>query len=162
MWQRKYRRPMVAPCHDGLSESCLARVVQVPRLRILADDERQLDARHPCEKLASPGRRTFWPGWQIPGVPGPRIAETHRQDRHASSVVEHCLVDTHPVTKPITACIVEGHAALMHLAARCLPGDQDPRTRLHLQHRARPERKVCLAKPSGAELALEFRGGGLG
>jgi len=143
---------MVAPCHDGLSESCLAGVLQVPYLRVLADDERQLEARHPCEKLVSPGWRTFWPGWQIPGVPGPRIAETHRQDGHASSVVEHCLVDTHPVTKTIAACIVEGDAALMHLAARCLPGDKDPCARLHLKHRARPERKVWLAKPAGADL----------
>ena len=79
---------MVAPGHNGLGETWLARVLQVPSLRVLADDERQLDARHPCEKLGSPSGRAFGPGRQIPGVPGTRIAKAHRHDGHASSVVE--------------------------------------------------------------------------
>ena len=158
----KHRWPMVAPGHDGLRKICLARVLQMPRLCILANDECQLDAGHLREKLGPPGGRAFRSGWQVPGVPGTRIAEAHRQDGHACSIVESRLVDVHPVTKPIAARVVEWHAALMYLAARRLPRDQDPGTRLHLQHRARPERKMQFAKSAGADLAYEFRGDGVG
>jgi hypothetical protein len=61
----------------------MARPAQKVRLRILADEQRELDARQLREQPIEPEGRTFAPRRQVATGPAARIAQAHRLDRNA-------------------------------------------------------------------------------
>ena len=84
-WNRVWA--VVLPSTHGFGQ-ILPRVRQMPALRKLANDQRQLDMLETLQQLFAPRIRAFRSWWQISGLSGTRIAKSHRQNCDFGRVVE--------------------------------------------------------------------------
>ena len=89
------------------------------------------------------------------------IAETHRHDRDQAIVIKLLALQSQPIAQTVTRTIVPGNACRMHLAARRLPHDQQPRLTMRAQSRPRPvlqmQRAMIAAANAGEEIGKSFR-----
>lgn len=133
-------------------------IAQEVGLRILADEQGELDARQLGKQAVQPQFSAFAPWRQIAARSPPRVAVTHRQDRDARLVIESLGIDAHPIAQALAAPVVPRYAADMHLCAGRLSDDENSRRRTGLHDRARPERKTRVARAArahGSEQALQ-------
>ena len=102
--------------------------VELPALRILADQDNQFYLRQMGQNFAMPGWRAFAPRRQISalGVIA-RKAEAHGDDGDFFGVVEYRVVQTEPVAQPVARSVGEGAARGVGAGAGCLPDNADAR-----------------------------------
>ncbi len=131
-----------------------ARRAEMPFLRVLPDQQRQLDLRHRRQHLGPPG---LGAGLRRRQVGALRViagkAEGHRHDGDARPVVEARPVEPQPVAQPVARGVVERHARRLDARPGRLAGDQQPRRRRGIQHRARRMRGRRPGEAVGAEPA---------
>ena len=78
------------------------------------------------------------------------IAKAHREDGKNPFIVKILAGHTHPFAEPVSGCIGEWHARLMHLRAGSLAGNQNRRAGGRLQHRPRSQRQRGSTGVAGA------------
>ena len=88
---------------------------------------------------------------QVPGTPGPGIAEAHRDHRDAP-VVEAFGIDPQPRAQAFAAEVVPRHAALVDSLAGSLTDDQQPSVGMRAHHRARSEWEMLGADVTAPDL----------
>ena len=71
--QRQITWCVFPPCCRGLCERCLSPGAEKVPLRVVTDQDGELDARQFCEKMVEPQSRAFAPRWQVAAAtnPGP-------------------------------------------------------------------------------------------
>src|SRR5664279_946461 len=97
MRQRDDAGRVCTPVSRRRCHRCMALAAQEMGLRILADEQGELDSRQLGEQAIEPqiGALAAWR--QIAARSPPRVAVTHRQDRDARLVIEGVGIDAHPV-----------------------------------------------------------------
>ncbi len=121
MRKRQIGRAIIAPMQHRVGHAFLARLAQMPRLRILPYQQDKFQIRQMLENLRAPGRRAFLARRQVPAlVVKTRKTEPHGHDGDAAFIVKRVTVHPHPFAQPVAARIVEGNARRMHPRARRL------------------------------------------
>jgi len=155
MRQRNEARRVVGEGLHGLGDTGVRLPAQKVALRVLADEQRQLDLLHLREQPVVPELGALPARRQVAALAATRVAVAHRHDGHARGFVEHRAVDAEPAAKLVAAAVVPWHARLVHREAGRLPNDQQPGARAGLHHGARPQRQVRLAHAAGAHLGQQ-------
>lgn len=119
-------------------------------LRILADQQRQLDVRQLREQVFEPKLCSFAPWRQVSTRALARIAVAHGNDGDARPIVERTPIDSHPGPQALAARVVPWHAGRVDAASRRLSHDENPRRFMRLQHGARTKRQMGLAGAASA------------
>jgi hypothetical protein len=120
------------------------------RLRILAKNQCELDISHGGHEWSAPGRRALRSGRQIATLPGPRVAETHRENGKLTGIVKGHAINAQPVTQAVPAWVIKWYAGVVHAAAGRLTCDKNLRFGVDLKHGARAKREFRLADFAGA------------
>src|SRR5581483_9889032 len=168
MWQREIPRRIVLPRLRGLRQRALATAAQKVSLRILADEQRQLDIGQVGQQAVEPQLGAFLPRSHVAACGPPGIAITHGNDCDARSVVKRVLVHSHPVTQAFATRVIPRDAGGMHAQARGVADDEDPSRDVRLKNGTRPKREMALAgttTTNGGQQLVErstvWRAGGL-
>ena len=98
-----------------------------------------------------PERRTFRARWSVTTLSSPRIAVTHRHDRHTRSVIENVRRYPHPVSQSLAARIVPRNSSGVHSRTRSLSYYKNARRLACLEHRPRAEWKKCVTRSAVAD-----------
>jgi hypothetical protein len=107
MRQRESLRPIVAPGGHCLGHTA-ERPTQMVCLRVAPEYKGQTNFGQLIKDWSSPRRRTFGSG-RIVSRPTPsREAKPHGQNGDTPRIVEHGLADSHPLSQPDSAGILEG------------------------------------------------------
>ena len=156
MGQGQESGQIVAPGGDGLGHAGLSPGHEMEVLGVAAHQQNHFDPRHQGEEAILPARRAFGAGWAVAAMAvDAGIAESHRQDGDPRDVVESIAIEGEPVAQAIAAGVVPGDAGLMHLGARRLADDQEPRGGGDPEDRPGPQRQMVLADPAGPRLERE-------
>ena len=156
MGQWNLFRPIFLPSLDRFRKAVFCCASQVPSVRILTDDQRQLNGRHAIKKLCTPRGCALRSRWQVARVPRSRITESHRQYGNLRRIVKGRLVNSHPFTQAVATRIVERNAGLMHFTSGGLSGNQNPSTGMNLQYRTWAQRQVFRAEFAAANFGNKF------
>jgi hypothetical protein len=119
-------------------------------LRILAKNQGELDIFHGGHQRSAPGRRAFRSWRQIATLPGPRVAETHRENGKLTGIVKSRAINAQPVSQAVPAWVIKWYAGVVHAAAWSLACDKNLRFGVDLKHGARTKRECRLADFAGA------------
>lgn len=132
----------------------------MPGLRILPDDEHQLDLRHGLENLCAPAGGAFAARRQVPslGVQA-RKTEAHRHDGNPRSVVKRRFIDPHPFPQAVAGRIGKWYARCVNPRARCLSAYCDARRSRKHCHRSRLVRQWCDLRSLHADAAPRYVAG---
>jgi hypothetical protein len=113
-----------------------------------SDCNDQLDVWQSVQQWLPPGFGTPFHGQMITPIACAGIAKAHRNDGNVPDVVEHLPANTHPVSQPVAAGVVEGDAGLMNPGTRGLPGYENSRSGMHTYDRAWAQWEFRLAQPA--------------
>jgi len=155
MRQWKHAGSVCAPVLGRRGHRLVAVVAQEVGLRVLADEQRELDPRQLGEQLGQPQFGALSPRRHIAALCAPWETVAHRQDRNGVLVIERCGVDAHPVAQARTAAIVPWHATRMRVRARRLANDEKACRRARLQNRTSAERQLRLARAARAHCSQQ-------
>jgi hypothetical protein len=139
MRQRERLRPVLLPVLHCFGEAVLLPRTQMPGLRILANDQSQLNIWQKGQKLLAPLFPTFRPWRQIAGLAGSGVTKTHGKKGNSATVIKHSAINSHPVTQTVTARIIERNSSLVHPPARRLRDNQNAGRLTNLKNRPRPQ-----------------------
>lgn len=145
MGKRQNPRPIFLPVLHGFRKRILLLVAQMPGLRILANDQGQLNIRQKAQKPLAPMFGAFRPWWQITGLAGSRIAKAHGKEGNSGAVIKHAAVNAHPAAQTLAAGIIERNAGLVDTPARRLPDNENAGRLADLKNRARPQGQMGFA-----------------
>ena len=122
------------PTSNGFSQAGLATCAQVPGLRMGTDEQSHFNVRQQVQCLRSPGLGANPHGRAVAAISViSGKTEAHWQDGDPSGIIKILLGYLHPVAKPRSRRIFEGHARAISLVARCLARNQDTRTGMRLK-----------------------------
>ena len=125
------------------------------RLRVLANDERELQIPEIPHKLLTPRRSALRTWRKITGFASSRKTKSHGEDGYALWVVEKFGAHAEPATKTIATRVCEGYTGFMNLSARCLAGYQNAGTRMQLEDWPGTERQMRRADGAAANFAKQ-------
>lgn len=125
----------------GLGERVTA-CFEIVVLRVLADEQRELDAGKRSEQWRMPLRRALSSRWQISALAPAGPAESHRQNGEELGIIEGGAIDAEPLAQMISRVVVPGRSRGVHLCARRLADEQHLRVAMHAEHRPRTMGKV--------------------
>ena len=146
MRQWQHRGQITLPLLHTLGDCSLPG--QVPGLRVLADDQRQLDIRQLIEQGVAPRQGTFGSRWQITGCTSAWITKPHGQYGDTLAVIEGFPIHAHPVAQPVTTGIVKWQAGVMRAQSRSLRRHKNTGRSIKRKHRARLQWQMLGAKPT--------------
>lgn len=123
---RKWDDPRckLVPIPDGFRQVRFDSL-QMPCLRVSADDQRKSDFLQLIEQSLPPRCGAKWYRRQIAGSACSGETKAHGKNGDAVCGVKNVSVDAHPLAQAIAAGIIKWHARCVDPSAGCLPGDQD-------------------------------------
>lgn len=125
---------VLLPTSNGFRQARLASNTQVPSLRMGTDEQSHFSIRQQVQCLRSPGLGADPHGRAVAAISViSGKAEAHWQDGDPSGIIKILLRYLHPVTKPRSRRIIEGHARAISLVARCLARNQNTRTGMRVK-----------------------------
>lgn len=151
---------ILLPASNGFSQAGLATCAEVPSLRMGTDEQGHFRVRQQVQRLRSPGlganphRRAVPTISVISGK-----AEAHWQDGDHSGIMKILLRYLHPVAKPRSRRIFEGHTRAISLVAWCLARNENARIGMQLKNRVRRAIHLAFAQtasPNSCELCFKM------
>jgi hypothetical protein len=125
-------------------------------MRVLTDQECELQVRNMLEQAFVPARRTLGTRRIITAIlSSPGITKSHGKNRDLSFIEEGRTIQLQPVTEAIAARIIPRYTAPMDLAPWRLTNDQKPGCARQLHHGARTERQFRLADVTSERRATD-------
>src|SRR6476646_11933675 len=150
MWQWNVLRSVFPPGLGRFGQRRLAAASQKMTLRILTDEQRQLNLRQLGQQMIEPQRRALTP-WRHVAVVSPAwITIAHRNDGDARLIIKDVRVNAHPGAQALTTRVSPRNAGGVHADAGCLANDEDTSRLTGTQHRTRAERQMRFAGAAAA------------
>ena len=92
--------------------------MQVIRLRVHPNYQRDFHFFKVMQKLLTPGGRALWTWWKIAAFPRTGETETHGQNSYHLRIVELVVRYAHPLPQSLSAGVIKWLAGRMNPASR--------------------------------------------
>ena len=145
MWQWNVLWSVFPPGPGRFGQRRLAAAGEKMTLRILTDEQRQLNPRQLGQQMIEPQRRALTAWRHVAAVASPRITIAHGNDGDTRLIIKDILFHAHPGAQTLTTGVTPRNAGRVHADAGRLSNDENTSRLTGTQHRARAERQMRFA-----------------